>query len=54
MQDRNKMPITAIPYQHQIRAYHFVCKLFGLEEGGDDYISIKRGTPDGAALLMEM
>ncbi|MEI6131973.1 MAG: DEAD/DEAH box helicase [Bacillota bacterium] len=46
MQDRNKMPIKAVPYQHQIKAYEFVCKLFGL------FQSVIKSK--GAALLMEM
>lgn len=45
------MPIKAKPYQHQIEAFNFVCKLFGLVRGGDKNISI---SSRGAALLMEM
>lgn len=44
------MPIKGRPYKHQIRAYNFICSLFGLLKGG--------GVPAisgwGAALLMEM
>jgi len=40
------MPIRAKPYQHQVRAYEFACRLFGLEGGG-----IKSR---GVALLLEM
>jgi len=29
------MPIKAKPYEHQIKAFNFVCRLFGLTEGGD-------------------
>ena len=44
------MPIKATPYQHQIQAFWFACRLFGLLEGGDDRHISSRGT----ALLMEM
>ena len=44
------MPIKGRPYKHQIRAFNFICSLFGLLKGG--------GFPTisgwGAALLMEM
>lgn len=30
-----KMPIKAKPYKHQSAAFEFVCRLFGLTEGGD-------------------
>ncbi len=44
------MPIKGRPYKHQIRAFNFICSLFGLLKGG--------GVPAisgwGAALLMEM
>lgn len=44
------MPIKGRPYKHQIRAFDFICTLFGLLKGG--------GVPAisgwGAALLMEM
>ncbi len=44
------MPIKCRPYKHQIRAFNFICSLFGLLKGG--------GVPAisgwGAALLMEM
>jgi hypothetical protein len=44
------MPIKGKPYRHQIQAFNFVCRLFGLAKGG--------GVPNisgwGAALLMEM
>ena len=44
------MPIKGRPYKHQIRAFNFICSLFGLLNGG--------GVPAisgwGAALLMEM
>ncbi len=46
-----KMPIKATPYQHQINAFNFVCKLFELARGGDEPISI---SSRGSALLMEM
>ena len=29
------MPIKAHPYQHQIRAYNFALKLFGMGDGDD-------------------
>ena len=45
------MPVRAQPYKHQQKAYEFVCRLFGLAEGGDDNHSIRSR---GAALLMEM
>ena len=45
------MPIKATPYQHQIDAFNFVCRLFELARGGDDKISI---SSRGSALLMEM
>lgn len=44
------MPIKGTPYHHQIKAFDFVCSLFGLK-GGDDPLSIRSS---GAALLMEM
>lgn len=48
--EANPLPIKATPYQHQIQAYQFACRLFGLPEGGDDrHISSR-----GVALLMEM
>ena len=44
------MPVKGRPYKHQIRAFNFICSLFGLLKGG--------GVPAisgwGAALLMEM
>jgi len=44
------MPIKAKPYSHQVEAFNFVCRLFGLVKGGGvPYISRR-----GAALLMEM
>lgn len=45
------MPIKAAPYRHQMEAFNFVCRTFGLLQGGDTYISIRSS---GAALLMEM
>ena len=48
-----QMPIKAKPFQHQITAFNFVCKLFGLVNGGDENPSI-RNSPNSAALLMEM
>jgi len=47
----NRMPVNAHPYDHQQRAYEFVCRLFGLNQGGDDPPSI---LSRGCALLMEM
>ena len=41
------MPIKAIPYQHQIEAFNFVCGLFGLLLGGD------RDGPDEVCVLRE-
>lgn len=29
------MPIKAQPYRHQIAAFNFVCRLFGLLPGGE-------------------
>lgn len=43
------MPIKGRPYNHQIRAFNFICSLFGLLKGGVSAIS-----GWGAALLMEM
>jgi len=44
------MPTKGRPYKHHIRAFNFICSLFGLLKGG--------GVPAisgwGAALLMEM
>ncbi len=34
------MPIKATPYQHQIRAFDFICEQFGLVKGGDKNTSI--------------
>jgi hypothetical protein len=47
------MPIKGTPYNHQIEAFNFVCRLFGLARGGDVTISIN-STLNSAALLMEM
>lgn len=47
----NLMPIKATPYDHQVDAFKFTCRLFGLAEGGDTSISI---SSRGSALLMEM
>lgn len=44
--NKPSMPITVTPYDHQRRAFEFVCGLFGLEDG--------RLRSRGAALLMEM
>jgi hypothetical protein len=44
------MPIKGRPYKHQIRAFNFICSLFGLLKGGG--VSAISGW--GAALLMEM
>ena len=46
-----RMPIKAHPYEHQRRAFEFACRLFGLNQGGDDPPSIQSR---GCALLMEM
>lgn len=29
-----QMPVKAVPYVHQRRGFHFICRLMGLEEGG--------------------
>jgi len=42
------LPIRAKPYTHQAQAYHFACRLFGLN--GGDAVPISRGV----AYLMEM
>ena len=47
----NRMPVKAHPYDHQQKAYEFACRLFGLNQGGDDPPSIQSR---GCALLMEM
>ena len=44
------MPVKGRPYKHQIRAFNFICSLFGLLKGGG--VSAISGW--GAALLMEM
>ena len=44
------MPVKGKPYKHQIRAFNFICSLFGLLKGGG--VSAISGC--GAALLMEM
>lgn len=31
-----KMPIKAIPYQHQVEAFKFVYECFGLTKSGDE------------------
>ena len=50
-QSNISMPIKAKPYQHQIDAFNFTCKLFGLVKGGDaPTISIS----NSCSLLMEM
>lgn len=43
---QNTMPIKAAPYLHQINAFNFVCRLFGL--------MTETPVSRGAALLMEM
>ncbi len=48
---QNQLPIKATPYQHQIQAYKFACRQFGLTEGGDANSSI---SSRGTAFLMEM
>ena len=45
-EQNQRMPVKATPYKHQISAYRFVCRQFGL--GGFPK------TSPGAALLMEM
>lgn len=52
MESHSRMPIKAKPYEHQVRAFNFVCHLSGLAKGGDANISI--GLRGSAALLMEM
>ncbi|MEN6563111.1 MAG: hypothetical protein ABFD11_06140 [Christensenella sp.] len=47
----NRMPIKAHPYEHQWQAFEFACRLFGLNQGGDDPPSMQSR---GCALLMEM
>lgn len=47
MKNKNSMPIKAIPYQHQIKAYDFVCDKFGLSPQ-------REAESNGTALLMEM
>ena len=51
MAEKSKLPIKAKPYAHQIKAFDFVCRLFGLANGGDDKNIFKS---NGANLLMEM
>jgi hypothetical protein len=29
------MPIKATPYEHQVKAFNFVCRLFGLVKGSE-------------------
>ena len=43
------LPIRAKPYAHQVEAYRFACRLFGLD-GGGDAVPVSRGV----AYLMEM
>jgi len=43
------LPIRAKLYAHQAEAYHFACRLFGVDDGGDA-VPISRGV----AYLMEM
>lgn len=45
------MPVKGTPYRHQAEAFSFACRLFGLQQGGDDKLSI---SSPGVALLMEM
>jgi len=47
MKNKNSMLIKAIPYQHQIKAYDFVCDKFGLSPQ-------REAESNGTALLMEM
>ena len=52
MSGKIEMPVTAKPYRHQVEAFEFACREFGLTEGGDaPTISISRS---GVAYLMEM
>jgi hypothetical protein len=44
------MPVKVKPYAHQIAAFNFACKLFGLTEGGD----VRSISSRGIAYLMEM
>lgn len=44
------MPIKATPYSHQVAAFNFACRLFGLLEGGD----VRSISSRGIAYLMEM
>jgi hypothetical protein len=48
---KGSMPVKAKPYKHQIDAFHFVCRLYDLNRGGDASVSI---SSRGSALLMEM
>jgi hypothetical protein len=29
------MPIKAVPYEHQVKAFNFVCELFGVVKSGE-------------------
>jgi hypothetical protein len=49
--NEKRMPVRGTPYRHQTEAFNFVCRLFGLRQGGDDELSI---SSPGVALLMEM
>lgn len=53
-----QLPIRAVPYQHQIEAYLFVCRLFGIdpEESIPEMkeVMTMNISSRGAALLMEM
>lgn len=46
------MPIKATPYRHQIEAFNFACRLFGLLRGGDVhapsdlYSVLEKGIPE--------
>lgn len=54
MNDNNaplpSMPINVKPYGHQVSAFNFACRAFGLAEGGD----VRSISSRGIAYLMEM
>lgn len=53
MEPKYLMLIKAIPYDHQVDAFKFTCRLFGFAEGGDAKMSKEEAMSKGVALLME-
>ena len=46
-----QMPIKGKPYSHQVEAFNFTCKIFGVSK---EVVPTNISKSKGAALLMEM